>query len=421
MYFLIGPSCVRINPVKLIAKVKLQPTSEERISLKETLQRANECCNWLSERAWESKSFSRGAIQKADYHEGRRQFGLTAQIVIRCIAKVSDSYTTAFKLHRLRTAEIKKLNKKRIKEDKPEKSLPAMKAVWFRNDGAIPYDQRILRWYVDQSYVSIWSLSGRLKIPFQAGNRQKELLLSQQGESDLILYRGNFYLAAGCHVDHPTPTEVKDFLGVDLGIANIAVDSDGNVYSGSHVKSIRHRHKRLRAKLQKKGTKSAKRRLKKLSGKERRFATNTNHVISKALVVLAKGTGRGIALEDLKGIRDRITVRLKQRYALHSWACHQLRGFVSYKAQREGVTEKIVDPRNTSRECCECGYIDKANRPTRETFSCLRCKSRKPADFNAASVIRGRAPVNRPSSRIARKPFSRRISVTSQPALAVGI
>jgi putative transposase len=90
---------------------------------------------------------------------------------------------------------------------------------------------------------------------------------------------------------------------VDFGIVNIATDSDGQSYSGSQIRSVRHRHRRLRRKLQKKQTRAAKRRLKKLSGKEQRFATHTNHVIAKQIVALAKRTQRAIALEELQGIR----------------------------------------------------------------------------------------------------------------------
>src|SRR5882724_13098083 len=84
--------------------------------------------------------------------------------------------------------------------------------------------------------------------------------------------------------------------------------------------------------------------------------------IAKKLVGTAEGTGRGIKLEDLSGIRDRITVTKAQRSDLHSWAFHQLRRFVGYKAVLAGVPVALVDPRNTSRECHQCGHIDKRNR-----------------------------------------------------------
>ena len=114
---------------------------------------------------------------------------------------------------------------------------------------------------------------------------------------------------------------------------------------------VRLRHHRLRAKLQAKDTRSAKRKLKRLFGKERRFAKATNHCISKKLVAKAKDTNRAIALEDLSGIRARVTVRSKQRATWHSWAFFQLRSFVTYKALRVGVPVCLVDPRYTSRTC----------------------------------------------------------------------
>jgi len=131
--------------------------------------------------------------------------------------------------------------------------------------------------------------------------------------------------------------------------------------------------------------------LKKLSGKESRFARHINHCVSKEIVAQAQGSGRGIKLEELSEIRDRITVRRKQRVVLHSWAFYQLRMFIAYKAVLAGVPVVLVDPSNTSRECAECGYIDKRNRPNQSTFRCLACGHAGHADVNAARVISGRA------------------------------
>ena len=116
------------------------------------------------------------------------------------------------------------------------------------------------------------------------GEHQQAQLQTQKGETDLLLQDGQFYLATCCEMHEPE-MQYKNYalpLGVDLGVAQIATDSDGNVYSGSKVKNVRFRHRKLRSALQKAGTKSAKRHLRKLSGKEARFARDTNHVISKA-------------------------------------------------------------------------------------------------------------------------------------------
>lgn len=358
--------------MKLTAKVKLQPNQEQRQALLETLQTANAAANAISGIAWEKRTFNKFGLQKLVYYDIKDRFGLTAQMVVRCISKVADSY---------------KLDRKRKRT--------------FQPHGAIAYDTRILRWYVDKQEVSIWTVWGRKRIPFAAGKRQLELLQNQRGESDLAYINGTFYLFATCEVENPEPVDVEGVLGIDLGIVNIATDSDGDAFSGSQINNVRHRHRRLRKKLQSKQTRSARRRLKKLSGKEARFATHTNHVISKQLVAKAQGTNRAIAVEKLTGIRDRITAKKSQRATLHSWSFYQLKSFIAYKAERAGVLLIEVDPRNTSRLCPVCGCVDKRNRPSQAVFSCVACGFAGPADHIAATNISRRGLVSGPYISIA--------------------
>lgn len=239
-------------------------------------------------------------------------------------------------------------------------------------------------------------MRGRQTLTFMCGERQARLLLSRQGESDLVYRKGAFYLLVTCNVDVPAPDDVDSVLGVDLGIANLATDSDGDMYSGAQVEHRRQWYAKRRSALQSVGTKSAKRRLKKLSGRQRRFHSNTNHVISKQLVAKAKGTARAIALEDLTHIRKRTTVRHQQRARQHNWTFGQLRSFVQYKAALAGVRVFAVDPRNTSRSCSVCGFCDKRNRPSQAIFRCLSYGHTISPDINAALNIAYRAEVMLP-------------------------
>jgi putative transposase len=198
-------------------------------------------------------------------------------------------------------------------------------------------------------------------------------------------------LAATCDIPETETFKAEDWLGVDLGIVSLAVDSDGKSYTGAEVEKVRSRLARRRRGLQKCGSKAAKRRLKKLAGRQRRFQAHTSHCISKALVQDAERTGRGIALEELKGIRNRVTARRDQRARLGNWAFAQLGAFIDYKSKRAGVPVCFVDPRNTSRECRACGCIDKRNRPDQATFKCVSCGHEATADHNAALNIRQRA------------------------------
>ena len=343
--------------------------------MKRTLETANAACDFVSARAWNEQVFKKYHLHHLCYQAVRERFNLSAQMTVRVIAKVADAYT--------HPRHQGKLDKKSHYKFKPT--------------GSIAYDDRILSWRMDDTTVSIWTMGGRQRIPFVCGEHQCEMLAARQGESDLSVFRGRFFLYATCEVEEPDPIETTEALGVDLGVKNIAVDADGEIYSASHINKVRYRHRRLRAKLQAIGTPSAKRKLKRLSGKERRFAIDTNHRISKQIVAKAKDTKRAIALEDLSGIRQRATVRRRQRATLHSWGFCQLRQFVEYKAKRAGIPVVLVNPRNTSRTCPECECVDKANRKTQSEFSCVVCGFAGFADHIAAINIGRRAAVNQPN------------------------
>jgi len=354
--------------MQLTAKVKLMPNPEQADMLKRTLEVANAACSYISEWAWGERVFRQYSLHKLVYYDVRERFGLSSQMTVRCISKVADAY---------------KLDRETQRT--------------FRETGAMAYDSRILRWREAEQAVSIWTIDGRQAIPFACGDRQRELLQNQQGESDLALIDGAFYLLATCEVEPAEQFETGKALGVDLGIVNIATDSDGETYSGAQVNNLRRRHAKLRAKLQQKGTRSAKRLLKKRRRKERRFARDVNHVISKRIVEKAEGTGRAIGLEELSGIRGRTTVRKSQRRQHHSWSFHDLRQKIAYKAALAGVPVIPVDPKNTSRICPICGCVDKRNRCTQSTFSCIRCGFSGHADTIAAVNIGRRAVVNQPN------------------------
>src|SRR5262249_50210054 len=154
---------------------------------------------------------------------------------------------------------------------------------------------------------------------------------------------------------------------------------------------VRNRYHLRRQRLQKCGTRNAKRRIRRMGRREARFQRDTNHCISKKLVQKAAVSRKALALEDLSGIRARVTVRHDQRYERHSWAFFQLRQFLTYKAAWAGVPVHLVDPRNTSRTCSACGHCEKANRKSQAEFLCQRCGFAAHADENAALNISRKA------------------------------
>jgi putative transposase len=225
----------------------------------------------LVKSAWERKEFRRFPLQKLCYSTLRADFPLTAQIVVRLIAKVSDAY---------------KLDQKVQRE--------------FRPHGSISYDLRVLSWNMSKETVSIWSLDGGLSIPFVCGEHHRELLNFQRGETDLVYRDKEWFLFTTVH---QTLGGLRGFLLEFAPQASVA--SPSTVHSGSsesravrrfsyrdnpHVDAhpldrlalllIRHVNRRRR--------------------KERRFATDVNHQISKKIVGAAKRTECRIALRISK-------------------------------------------------------------------------------------------------------------------------
>lgn len=383
--------------MKLVTQVKLMPEAGQAAALSATLRTVNEAACWVSGVAFERGVPREYELRKHTYAELKAR-GLGAQAAQHTIKKVRDAYTTL-------KANVKAGNlgkpgsKRRIKA--------GSRPVSFRPEAAHPFDDRCLSWQYDARTVSIWTTAGRVKnVRFACSADALKMLREHcKGESDLIEHGGAFYLIAVCEVpqapvnDHPT-----GFVGVDLGIVNIATTSTGYRAAGCGLNRHRKRQLDLRKKLQAKGSKSAKGLLKRRNRRERRHAANVNHIISKTIVATAERTGHGIALEDLSGIRDRVRLRKDQRAQLHSWSFHQLASFVEYKARRAGVPLVYVDPAYTSQQCSECGHIDRKNRVDQATFACRSCGTLIHADDNASHNIARKGEVVWTAGRESRVP-----------------
>ncbi|NEA25276.1 IS200/IS605 family element transposase accessory protein TnpB [Actinomadura bangladeshensis] len=366
-------------------QVKLLPTPEQASALTDTLHRVNTAANHVSAIAFERFGL-RGRelpLRRLCYGDLKAD-GLGAQAAQHVIKRVVDSYTTLRGTIRNGRLGGPTSARRRRAESKP---------VMFRANAAHTYDDRNLSWQLDAGTVSIWTVAGRCKnLKFTCSPDQaKSLAAHRKGESDLMHRDGMWFLLATCDVPEPEVYEPVDWVGVDRGIVNLATTSDGDYHQGRRLGRYRRWQARKRAELQAKRTRSATRLLKKRARRETRHARHINHTISKQVVAVAARTGRGIALEDLSGIRGRVTVPRDQRARLSSWPFHQLGAFIAYKARRHGVPFIEVDAAYTSQRCPRCGHTARANRPSRDLFCCRRCGLAGSADVVAGDNVRDRA------------------------------
>ena len=346
--------------------IKLETSESHKVRLLDIMERYNEACNFVADEGFFSRVFNQFKLHKLVYRFLREHFGLKSQMAVRVIGKVAECF-------------------------KRDKTIQPV----FRKYGAIQYDQRNCELSLDK--VSLTTAGKRLHLKTIPGEFQKQRwsLGNISGQCDIIYENKKFYVVVTQEVTNATKSRPSGFLGVDLGVNNIAVDSDREIFTSDKTEAVRERYSRQRAELQKKGSKSAKRKLMKKSGREERFKKDTNHCISKYEFLKAKGTNRAIVFEDLEGIRSRTTVSKGQRDRHSKWAFRQLKDFSIYKAERGGVGTILIGAYNTSRECPRCHYVDKANR-NENIFKCLNCGYTEISDYVAATNIAARVAVNRP-------------------------
>ncbi len=197
----------------------------------------------------------------------------------------------------------------------------------------------------------------------------------------------------------PTPETHSSVAGVDVGVRYLAVTSttkgDCTFHTGKSIVPKANHYARLRKRLQKKGTRSATRRLVVMSGRERRLKQDANHVVSKCIVT--RHPHSLIGLENLTDIRERTPrkrgkkANKKQRRAnaaYSKWSFAQLQSMIAYKALLHGSMAVKVDAHYTSKACPMCGHTCDANRPNKGLlFLCQNCHYTLHADLVGARNI----------------------------------
>lgn len=351
-----------MNKVNLSIKLKLNPTQDQERTLKESLKQYTDGYNFVCKTAWDNKESNRINIHHLTYYQVKDMNDLGSQLNVSLIGKASESVKSA---------------RTKLKKGK-KSSCPRSKLCSIR------YDAR--SYSIKDNIISIKTTCGRLKIPFAVPERYAEMFLWKHGSADLCLKNGVFWIHLS--VSKEFEIEQKYFVGVDMGITRPFVTSDNQFFGNKRWKEHDRKLARHIKRLQAKGTKSAKRRLKKISGRRNRFRVDCDHVITKRLLQ-AQQSGTVLVLEDLTNLNKSNTKKAnrkrtkKTRRKISEWSYARRRKFLEYKAALFGCSVVFVDPMFSSQECSKCGNIDSESR-NRADFKCTECHFSINADLNAA-------------------------------------
>ncbi len=373
----------------ITAKLKLITTPEQFSALRQTQLAYRDALNAVSVYAFEHGKMSNAQrLQKGMYNELRMRYKLPSQMACNVPRQVGATYKGLWtKLRQNLEHRRTKRTKKRFKGlDQAPRYVSPTVTYNYQQDYSFKIEQQ----------VSIRTLQGRIVLPYQGYTAHVALIQrgATIGAAKLWYDKPHkqFYLLVSLEVEvaDPKPTVQHQAVGVDVGqryLATVAtLEGKSQFFSGKAVRAKADHYARLRKRLQRKGTRSAKQRMIALSGRERRFKLNTNHVIAKTIV--NSYPNMLIGLEDLTGIRDRtkrrkrrrkgkqvLPLTAKQRRAnrhASKWAFAELHHFITYKAVLSKTSFAVkVDADYTSKACPLCGHIDKRNRPNNGlTFEC---------------------------------------------------
>lgn len=369
-----------MQTVQRTLRIQLRPTPEQATVFLETAGQYAACFNEVAQLGWRERLSNGVELHKRTYQGQRERYALPSQLVCSARVKATESLKSAFAL-------LKKANRENPKrQEQGKKPLNVGQPIMKRP--TIRYDARSYGLKLAEGKVSLATVRGRQHLTFKLPVYYRDYATWNTASADLFCDRqGQWWLHVVVAQDVADVQPDGTVVGIDLGIAHPATDSNNTFYGSPNWGAIEQRILALRSRLQSKGTKSAKRHLKKLSGRQKRFRKDCDHVLSKRMVTHQQ-PGTTIVFENLTDIRTRVSVRKAQRRSLHSWSFAQLQAFVIYKAQSRGVGVGFVDPRYTSQKCNRCGHRERGNRPSQAVFSCKACGHTEHADLNAARNIR---------------------------------
>ena len=371
--------------ISLTAKLRLVFQSEiDRNSAYETLIAYRNACNHVSQYIFDHDfEMKQSTLQSVLYHDIRHRFGLKSQMTQSVFKTVIARYKT------LQT----QLRKQRVwdgyKKDNHGKEIPN----YIRKDltflwQTIEFKRPQLDLVRNRDYsfkddvLSLNTLNGRILVKVHNLSQNPYFDGSWTLGTGKVVRSGKhwfFHVAVSKEVPDFDLDQLQHVVGIDRGLRQIitAYDEKGKTrfVNGKSITKKRQHYAKLRARLQAKGTKSAKRRLRALSGRENRWMSDVNHCLSKTLVN-TYGKQTLFVLEDLTGVTfDTVhSCQREARYTHHSWSFYDLEQKLRYKAHLNQSQVVLVDAHYTSQRCPKCGSIDKAHRDTAlHQYTCSHC------------------------------------------------
>lgn len=347
----------------------VKPNNRKKLSLNTTVREYRKCINFYLHQLAKGKEFNK------IYYQAKENYNLPTALI--------------------QTArDIAKEQYKSYKNNENNPHFPH-----FNSFTPIRMDKRAISFKKENNHFKWWvnilTINGRVKVPITSCKKYLERLNEGFKSVQVIFKNNSFYLNVIFEEERQIPKEkdFEHFVGVDLGIDNIATvvvqNREGKIleskfFSGEMLMEKRRRFAKLRKELGEE--KKWKEIIRKTKGKERNYIKDQNHKVSTEIVRIAeKYPNCCVIMEKLKGIRDETKYSKESSKEFHSWAFSELQKFIEYKAHYKSIAVRKVNPAYTSQVCRNC--LGKVERSSQSKVVCQTCKKEYNADWLGAVNI----------------------------------
>ncbi len=349
-------------------RLQLEPSPTQADALAETSRQFTSAFNQAVLLGWEADLCNATKLHYLTYYPVKTDHPtLVSDLIVQARMKAAEVLRSAFTLRKDRSRTV---------------SMPQAAACPPR------YNLHTYRVDWESQTVRMSTTSGRQTIRFRVPQYGAKYAGYPTATADLVERAGAWWLHVVVSIPAPQVAPSDQVVGIDLGINRPAVTSNNHFLGKRRWKAVEGRYFKLTRALQKQGSRSAKRHLRKLQRRRARFRKDADHVLSKHIVAAAE-PGSTIVLENLKDIRKRMRAkrRTTTKRKMHLWPFASLKEKIAYKAEERGCTVVAVDPRHTSQACSRCGHTARNNRRSQRVFMCRQCGYHLNADLNAARNI----------------------------------
>ena len=372
----------------LTYRVRLEPNNKQAGKFRQFAGAARHAYNWALEREKEAYELGKGFISDIDLcrfftkHKAENDwlYTISNDVTKQAIKDACLAYKRFFK----KQSDLPKFKSRK-------KSKPS-----FYQDG---FKVKATDTHIKLEKISESTRKNKQKLNWIKLSEKGRIPIVETYQNPRVTFDGiHWHISVSVEASEKTAEPRGDGIGIDLGVKNLAVCSDGHTYKNLNKtdkvkrleKAKRRKQRQISRKylLNKQGnsyvkTKNIVKAELKLLKKSHKLTNIRNDYIHKITTDIVKREPSFIVLEDLN-----ISGMLKNKHlskAVQQQNLYRFRGLLTYKAGRAGIKLVIADKFYPSSKTCSCcGAVKQDLKLKDRTFKCNCCGLEIDRDLNAS-------------------------------------